>query len=508
MTRTLLRGLLFALLAAGLSVGAVRPGAAQQAQPALTINQVDGEAYPNLRAVVTPLDANGVPARALTKDQFQAFDGDTPLTVSAVQTAQDANVPLAVVLTIDVSGSMAGDPIDRAKQAATEFVSNVGPKDLVAVVAFSDKVTSVADFTNDKSKLTTAIAGLQANGGTALFEAVQVSSYAAHAPAGVRRAVVLLTDGQNDSPDSQATNDGSLAAAQGAAVPVFTVAFGSATDTAYLRLVSAVTQGQYRSATAATVSSVYADIAALLRAQYVITLKSAAPADGKSASLRIIANVAGAPAAALSTYTRGKAPVVVAPVGSQPSAAPTAAQGAANGSGSNVPLIVFSAIIAIAALAGAGYWFARLRSRRRLLEQQRQVVAPNQRQAAAQPLPARANTGVPVFTPTEGHGRLVEKSMNGAGKVYELGAGPFAIGSSAKLSSLVLPAEDDVAPEHVRITRLNGTYRLHHTGGVARKTLVGGRPADFLTLEAGDEIQVGRHRFVFEEPAAEVPASG
>jgi hypothetical protein len=29
-------------------------------------------------------------------------------------------------------------------------------------------------------------------------------------------------------------------------------------------------------------------------------------------------------------------------------------------------------------------------------------------------------------------------------------------------------------------------------------TLVAGKPADFVTLEPDDEIQVGRHRFLFE----------
>jgi VWFA-related protein len=493
MTRTHARRLILLLAVAGALAGA--PGArAQQPQPALTINQVDAAAYPEIRAVVTPLDATGVPARGLTAGQFQAFDGDTPLAVAGVQAAQDANVPLGVVIAIDISGSMAGEALARAKQAATQFVQDLAPNDEAAVVAFNSTVTPVVLFTRDKAQLTDGIAKLQAGGGTALFDAVQASTFVARGSGAPRRAVVLLTDGQNDARDSPATADGSTDAARDAGFPVFTVGFGAAPDAPYLQGLSGATQGQYRAATAATVSSVYGDIAGLLRAQYVLTLTSAAPADGKQAALRIVATISGAPAAAASTYTRGKASLAPAPVET-----PAPLPGATAGSGgSAVPLRVFSALVGVVVAVLAVVVYLRWRRQRRIRRHQLDVVEPNLRQAAAQGVPEQQAAVAAPWVPETGHGRLVEMTGDGPGKVHELGGGPILIGSSGRTCAIVLPESDNVAPEHVSITLRDGRYRLRHAGGRARRTLVAGREADIVTLEPGDEIQVGRWRFRFD----------
>ncbi len=491
--------LLLLAAASAASVAAVAPLRAQQPQPKLTISQVDAAGYPDVKAVVTALDASGVPVRSLTQAQFQAFDGSSPLTISTVQAAQDANVPLSVVLAIDVSGSMAGDALDQAKQAAAQFVRSVAANDQVAVVSFSNAVTSVVPFTNDKAKLTSGIAGLQAGGATALYEAVQVSTFAAQNATSPRRAVVLLTDGQNETTESQATADGSVGAAKGAGVPVFTVGFGDAPATAYLQGLSSATQGAYRPANANTVSSVYTDIATLLRAQYVLTLKSASAADGKDAALRIIANVGGVPAAAVSTYSRGRPAAAPTAPAAPPTAVVTPAK-TAGGSSSAVPLIVFSALVALALLAGAVFAFIRYRRRRRIRDHQLGVVEPNQRAAAAQPIVRQGRGGPGAAAAHDGRGRLVERTPDGAaGTVWELGGGPASIGSSARTCMVVVPEAPDIAPEHARITLYGSVYRLRHLAGPARRTLVAGRPADIVTLEPGDEIQVGRHRFVYEE---------
>ncbi len=86
--------------------------------------------------------------------------------------------------------------------------------------------------------------------------------------------------------------------------------------------------------------------------------------------------------------------------------------------------------------------------------------------------------------------------------MWELHAGPAVVGSSSRVSTILLPGTADVAPEHARIWLRSGKYVLHHTAGPARKTLVGGREADWVTLEPGDEVQFGRYRFVFDDPVS------
>ena len=463
--------------------------------PALTINQLDASAYPDLRAVVTALDAQGVPVTGLAVAQFQAFDGDTPVTVASVQSAQDASLRLSVVLAIDVSGSMAGEPLDRAKAAAIDFINALGPNDQASIVVFNQVVTPVVPFTGDRAALTSGIAGLQAIGGTALYDAVQTATYAARVANAPRSAVVLLSDGVNEYTDAPATADGSLGVAKGAGVPVFTIGFGAAPDVAYLQGLSATTQGQYHAANTANVASVYDDIATLLRHQYVLTLDAFSPADGKDANLRLIADIEGTAAAAVASFERGEAAPAPAAAATAPTPAPTPAK--TSGKRSSTPLIAFSAVVALVLAGIAGGLAVAWRRQRRVLRRQLDVVAPNPAQAAAQPLPRYGGPSMSPASAETGTGRLVEQGGAEAGRVFQLPGGQTVIGSSPRRCTIVLEG-DDVAPEHARIWLRDGRYLLHHAGGLRRKTYVGGKEADWVVLEAGDEVRVGRHVLVFE----------
>lgn len=489
------------LAAALLAAGGAAPALGQQppaGSPSITVNQVDASRYPDLTLVVTALDPRGLPVRGLTPKDFQAFDGKDQLPISSAVAAQDQGLPLTVVVAIDVSGSMQGDPIARAKQAATQFVQSLGPNDQAAIVAFSDSVIPVVPLTGDRASLTRGVDSLTAAGNTALYEAVQTASYVARSAKSPRAAVVLLTDGQNETQTSSATADGSVSAARGAGLPVFTIGFGAAPDANFLQQLSTTTQGQYRSATAATVGSVYADISALLRNQYVITTKANRPADGGDATLQVIAFIGGTPAASVANYKRGAAPVVAT------IAAPTAApavtiEPATSAGSSNVALYVFAAVIA-AIIIGVATFFARRWYRRRsLLKAQLAVVAPNVRQAAAQPLPTHSaiSTNGSGVTAVAGTGRLLEKG--GEGREFEIGGGPTVIGSSARSCTIVLPSARDIAPEHARIWLRDGRYMLHHVGGMGRRTVVANQTVDWVTLDPGDEIVIGHHRFVFQD---------
>ena len=168
--------------------------------------------------------------------------------------------------------------------------------------------------------------------------------------------------------------------------------------------------------------------------------------------------------------------------------------------GSSLPTIIFAAIIILLVLVAAGALILRWLARRRVHIAQLRVIEPNIKLAAAQPLDGPVRTpGVASRIPAVvGTGVLREK--NGSGQVYELGAGPAIIGTSPKVATIVFPASDQIAAEHARIWLRDGHYTLHHVGGMSRKTFVAGQEADWLVLESGDEVVVGPHNLVFEDP--------
>ncbi|MEZ4473643.1 MAG: VWA domain-containing protein [bacterium] len=83
-------------------------------------------------------------------------------------------VPVNVALVIDKSGSMSGDKIRRAKDAALMAIDRLGPDDIVSVVAYDTRVSVLVPATKagDKESIRDGIARLSPGGNTALFAGV------------------------------------------------------------------------------------------------------------------------------------------------------------------------------------------------------------------------------------------------------------------------------------------------------------------------------------------------
>lgn len=109
--------------------------------------------------------------------------------------------PLRVALTIDVSGSMAGDKLRTAQAAAIEVVRGMGPNDHLSVSAFARDAHSVLSSTamDDAGQLRAieAISRLRAHGGTNLSAGwlLAAESLAEGLRDDAVSRIVLLSDG-------------------------------------------------------------------------------------------------------------------------------------------------------------------------------------------------------------------------------------------------------------------------------------------------------------------------
>jgi Ca-activated chloride channel family protein len=82
-----------------------------------------------------------------------------------------------VILAVDVSGSMLADDVDpdrmtAAKRAASSFITRLPERFRIAVVSFNDVANILAQPTTDRSSTLDALASLEAEGGTAMGEAI------------------------------------------------------------------------------------------------------------------------------------------------------------------------------------------------------------------------------------------------------------------------------------------------------------------------------------------------
>jgi len=160
-----------------------------------------------------------------------------------------------VYLVLDTSGSM-GDPsgtttkIGHAQASASEFVNIIKPDRnanfTIGLISFDDQAVPLVHLTHDRNSLLNAISSLNADGETALGDALQlaVELLLQEGRQGARRVVLLMSDGlsnadQFSSPEEAAN----FASVNG--IRVFTVAFGSDADTSLLRNIAQQTQGDY-----------------------------------------------------------------------------------------------------------------------------------------------------------------------------------------------------------------------------------------------------------------------
>lgn len=107
--------------------------------------------------------------------------------------------PFHVMLVIDTSASVSTS-IHNIKNAALEFVSNLRDEDQVAAIAFSNRVYPLTDrFTTNKNDLAVKLNFLRAMTSTSLYDAVYSASHDVLRKITGRKAVILLTDGFDNS---------------------------------------------------------------------------------------------------------------------------------------------------------------------------------------------------------------------------------------------------------------------------------------------------------------------
>jgi uncharacterized membrane protein len=105
---------------------------------------------------------------------------------------------LALALVIDCSGSMSGQKIELAKDAAKAASEVLGPSDSIEIVGFSGEPERVVRMQSARNRLRIAqsIARLTAQGGTSIFPALDAAFQDLLSTSARVKHVILLTDGQ------------------------------------------------------------------------------------------------------------------------------------------------------------------------------------------------------------------------------------------------------------------------------------------------------------------------
>lgn len=161
-------------------------------------------------------DGSGKHVSGLTQKNFKIFEEGAEQEISLFTAEETA---FAAVILIDTSGSMEGS-VSMARAAAIRFLDGLRQNDLAAIYRFDSKVTLVQDFSSSRD-VTENIFDLKADGMTALNDAVFLAAGELSKRPEKRRAIIVLSDGQDTI--SKRSAEKALKAALAANALIYTV---------------------------------------------------------------------------------------------------------------------------------------------------------------------------------------------------------------------------------------------------------------------------------------------
>ena len=152
-----------------------------------------------VNVTATVIDRNGRFVPGLRQSDFIVYEENE---LQEVTHFSNERVPVSLGLVLDTSGSMVGEKLTNALMAVDRFLTQLlSPEDEIFLYKFNNFPELVQDWTTDRQRLSRAIRRINASGGTAMYDAIAESVPLAQTGQHRKRAVVLVSDG-NDT-DSQ-----------------------------------------------------------------------------------------------------------------------------------------------------------------------------------------------------------------------------------------------------------------------------------------------------------------
>jgi VWFA-related protein len=171
-----------------------------------------------LAVVVT--DTNGKPVPGLPKEAFRVRQNGEPQEISAFENAGE--LPLTVALAIDSSASMFLKLPDVRKAVASLLETGLSNRDRAMLIAFDDTSKLIRPVTRDLSAVSASLNSLTPDGGTALWEAISYSLVQLRGITG-RKALVLYTDGIDQSERERLSYGECLRVARESGIPIYMI---------------------------------------------------------------------------------------------------------------------------------------------------------------------------------------------------------------------------------------------------------------------------------------------
>ena len=146
---------------------------------------------------VTVTDTYGRYVSGLSKSAFAVFDNKQQQEITYFS---DDDSPVSVGVIFDVSGSMSGEKVKRARDALAKFIQTSHDSDEYFLIAFNSRAQLLLDKTRDGDSILNKLTFVETKSQTALYDACYLGVEKVQRGSHNKRALLLISDGQdNDS---------------------------------------------------------------------------------------------------------------------------------------------------------------------------------------------------------------------------------------------------------------------------------------------------------------------
>lgn len=147
-----------------------------------------------LTATVT--DVYGRYVSGLSKNAFVIYDNNQEQEITFFS---DSDAPVSLGILFDVSGSMGGDKIQKARTALSRFINLSHPNDEYFLIAFNSRAQLLLDRTRDGDAVLQKLTLVNPKQNTALYDAVYLGIERVTRGTHQKKAILIISDGQDNS---------------------------------------------------------------------------------------------------------------------------------------------------------------------------------------------------------------------------------------------------------------------------------------------------------------------
>jgi len=145
---------------------------------------------------LTVTDLYGRYVSGLSKNAFSVIDNNIEQEITYFS---DSDAPVSIGILFDVSGSMSGEKIGKARKALERFIGTSHPSDEYFLIAFNDRAQLLLDRTRDGESVLQKFTLVKPQGDTALYDAVYLGAEKVTRGSHQKRAMLIISDGQDNS---------------------------------------------------------------------------------------------------------------------------------------------------------------------------------------------------------------------------------------------------------------------------------------------------------------------